>query len=174
MKTTRSIVLTGLMIAVGLVLPPVVRMIPGAGVWLSPMHIPVLVAGLAVGPLEGMITGIVCPLLNNILFGMPMGSTLIGMCVELPVYGLVSGILMRVLKNKVTDGTRVYSSLIIAMILGRIAGGITQGIVLGAGKYTVAMWASSYFLGTIPAIIVQLLLIPAVYFALKKAKLTVN
>lgn len=174
MKTTRSIVLTGLMIAIGLVLPPIVRMIPGAGVWLSPMHIPVLLAGLAIGPVEGMITGIVCPLLNNVLFGMPMGSTLIGMCVELPVYGLVSGLLMKLFKEHMKDGERVYLSLIIAMILGRIAGGITQGIVLGAGKYTVAMWASSYFLGTIPAIIVQLILIPAVYFALKKARLTTN
>lgn len=174
MKTTRSIVLTGLMIAIGLVLPPIVRMIPGAGVWLSPMHIPVLLAGLTIGPAEGMITGIVCPLLNNVLFGMPMGSTLIGMCVELPVYGLVSGLGMKALHNKVQDGPRVYLSLVTAMVLGRIAGGITQGLVLGRGKYTIAMWASSYFVSTLPAIIVQLLLIPAVYFALKKAKLTRN
>lgn len=174
MKNTHSLVLTGLMIAIGLVLPPIVRMVPGAGVWLSPMHIPVLIAGMTIGPVEGLITGIVCPVLNNILFGMPMGSTLIGMCVELPVYGLVSGLLMKGLNHRIHDGARVYLSLIIAMVLGRIAGGITQAIVLGAGKYTLAMWASSYFLGTIPAIIVQLILIPAVYFALKRAKLSAN
>lgn len=174
MKNTHSLVLTGLMIAIGLVLPPVVRMIPEAGVWLSPMHIPVLIAGMTIGPVEGLITGIVCPVLNNILFGMPMGSTLIGMCVELPVYGLVSGLLMKGLNHRISDGARVYLSLIIAMVLGRIAGGVTQAVVLGAGKYTLAMWASSYFLETIPAIIVQLILIPAVYFALKRAKLSAN
>ena len=174
MKTTRSIVLTGLMIAIGLVLPPVIRLIPGAGVWFSPMHIPVLLAGIAIGPVEGVVTGIICPLLNNVLFGMPAGSALIGMCVELPVYGLVSGLLMKLFRNRLSDGKRVYLSLIIAMILGRIAGGITQGIVLGAGNYTLAMWATAYFVKTLPGIIIHLIVIPAVYFALKKAKLTTN
>lgn len=172
MRTTRSIVLTALMIAIGLVLPPVVRMIPQGGVLFSPMHIPALLAGLCIGPVEGIITGLVCPILNNLMYGMPQGSTLIGMCVELPVYGLISGLLMRLLKRSIKNETaRVYISLIAAMLAGRIAGGITQAFVLGTANYSLQLWVSSYLIGTAPAIVIHLILIPAVYFALRKAKL---
>ena len=173
MRNTRNIVLCGLLTAVGIVLPAVVRLIPNGGVLFSPMHIPALLAGLVLGPVEGLIVGIACPLLNNVMFGMPQGSTLIGMCVELPVYGIASGLFMRELKNQ-KDGIRVYSSLAAAMILGRIAGGITQAAVLGTGKYSLAVWASSYFVGTAPAILIHLILIPSVYFALKKANFVKN
>jgi riboflavin transporter FmnP len=171
MKSTKTIVMTGLMTAIGLVLPPIVRLIPNGGVWFSPMHIPVLLAGIAIGPLSGFLTGLICPLLNNLLFGMPQGNTLLGMMVELPVYGLVSGILMHVLKGKMQDGPRVYLSLIAAMTAGRIAGGIMQGLVLGVEGYSIGVWAGSYFAATAPAIVIHLILIPAVWFALKKAKL---
>ena len=173
MRNTRNIVLCGLLTAVGIVLPAVVRLIPNGGVLFSPMHIPALLAGLVLGPVEGLIVGIACPLLNNVMFGMPQGSTLIGMCVELPVYGIASGLFMRALKNQ-KDGIRVYSSLAAAMILGRIAGGITQAAVLGTEKYSLTVWASSYFVGTAPAILIHLILIPSVYFALKKANFVKN
>jgi niacin transporter len=173
MRNTRNIVLCGLFIAIGIVLPAAVRLVPNGGVLFSPMHIPVLLAGIVLGPLEGLIVGIVCPLLNNVMFGMPQGVTLIGMCVELPVYGIVSGLLMRVLRKQ-KDGIRVYVSLIAAMLAGRIAGGLTQACVLGAGKYSIAVWASSYFVATAPAIVAHLILIPAVYFALVHAKLVKN
>ena len=101
---------------------------------------------------------------------MPQGVTLIGMCVELPVYGIAGGIFMHVFRQQ-KDGVRVYSALILAMILGRIAGGITQAVVLGIGSYSLTMWASSYFVATAPAIVIHLILIPSVYYALQKANL---
>ncbi len=172
MRNTRSIVLTALFIAIGLVLPPIIRMIPGAGVFISPMHIPVLCAGLTVGPLSGFLTGLLCPVLNYILYGMPNAATLAAMSVELPVYGLVSGALLKTLNKHFKHETaNVYISLITAMILGRIAGGFMQGVVLGTKDYSLAIWASTYFIGTLPGIIIQLILIPAVYFALYKAGL---
>lgn len=170
MKNTKSLTITAMLIAIGLVLPPLIRMIPNGGVLFSPMHICPLLAGLIVGPIEGIIVGIVCPLLNNVLYGMPMGSTLIGMCFELPTYALVTALMMKVLENQ-KDTVRVYGSLVVSMIAGRIVGGIVRAIVLGAGNYTVQMWATSYFVSTLPAIIIHLLLIPAVYFALRKANL---
>lgn len=170
MRNTRSLVMSGMLIAIGCVLPPVIRMIPNGGVLFSPMHIPVLLAGLVLGPAEGMIVGIACPLLNYVIFGMPQGASLIGMCIELPVYGLTSGILMKVL-SKQTGMLRVYLSLAMSMLVGRIAGGLTMAAVLGAGNYHFGMWVTAYFINTAPAILLHLILIPAVYFALKKAKL---
>jgi riboflavin transporter FmnP len=170
MRNTRNIVLCGLLTAIGIVLPAAVRLIPNGGILFSPMHIPALLAGIVLGPMEGLIVGIACPLLNNLLFGMPQGVTLIGMCVELPVYGIAGGVFMHVFRQQ-KDGIRVYSALILAMILGRIAGGITQTVVLGIGSYSLTMWASSYFVATAPAIVIHLILIPSVYYALQKANL---
>ena len=167
MRNTKKLTMTAMMIALGLVLPPVIRMIPNGGVLFSPMHISPLLTGLVIGPVEGIIVGLICPLLNHLLYGMPQGTTLIGMCFELPVYGLVSGILMNVLKSQ-KDQVKVYLSLIIAMLCGRIAGGIVQSIVLGS-TYTLQVWITSYFVSTFPAIIIHLILLPVVYFSLNKA-----
>ncbi len=166
MKNTKKLTMAAMMIALGLVLPPVIRMIPNGGVLFSPMHISPLLTGLVIGPLEGIVVGLICPLLNHVLYGMPQGTTLIGMCFELPVYGLVSGMLMNVFKNQ-KDQVKVYLSLIIAMLGGRIVGGIVQSIVLGS-TYTLQVWITSYFISTFPAIIIHLILLPVVYFSLKK------
>ncbi len=172
MKNTKRLTMTAMMVALGLVLPPVIRMIPNGGVLFSPMHISPLLTGLVIGPIEGIIVGVLCPILNNILYGMPQGSTLVGMCFELPVYGFVAGILMTTLKMN-NDKVKVYTSLVISMIVGRIVGGVVQAIVLG-GNYTIQMWATSYFVSTLPAIVIHLVLIPLVYFALKKAGFVQN
>ena len=166
MNNTKKLTMTAMMVAIGLVLPPVIRMIPNGGVLFSPMHISPLLTGLIIGPVEGIVVGVLCPILNNILYGMPQGNTLIGMCFELPVYGLISGLCMHVLK-KLDGKVKVYASLIVAMILGRIVGGIVQAIILG-GSYTIKMWATAYFISTLPAIIIHIVLLPLIYFGVKK------
>ena len=172
MKNTKRLTMTAMMLALGLVLPPVIRMIPNGGVLFSPMHISPLLTGLVIGPIEGIIVGVLSPILNHLLYSMPQGSSLIGMCFELPVYGFVVGMFMHILKMN-NDKVKVYTSLIIAMIVGRVVGGIVQAIVLG-GNYTIQMWATAYFASTLPAIIIHLILIPVVYFTLKKAHFVQN
>ena len=172
MKNTKRLTMTAMMLALGLVLPPVIRMIPNGGVLFSPMHISPLLTGLVIGPVEGIIVGVLSPILNHLLYGMPQGSSLIGMCFELPVYGFVTGMSMHFLKTN-NDKVKVYTSLVIAMIIGRVVGGIVQGIILG-GNYTIQMWATAYFVSTLPAIIIHLILIPVVYFTLKKAHIVQN
>ena len=63
----------------------------------------------------------------------------------------------------------IYISLIVAMVAGRIVGGVVQGFLLGLGNYSLQMWVTSYFISTFPGIILHLLLIPAVCMALRKA-----
>ena len=171
MKKTKKLILTSLLIAVGVVLPIFARMI-GAGQWLSPLHIPALLGGILLGPLEGLLIGFVTPLLNNVLFSMPpAGPVLLSMCVELPVYGIVSGVCMRVFQKQKNPMVRVYLSLILAMLAGRVAGGIVQACILGLANYSIAMWGADYFVGTAPGIVVHLSVIPIIYLSLLKAKL---
>ncbi len=169
MKSTKRLTLTAMMIAVGLVLPPMIRMIPNGGVLFSPMHICPLLTGLMLGPVEGIIVGIICPLLNNLLYGMPQGSTLVCMCFELPTYGLVSGLCMHVLKHQ-KEQLKVYVALMLAMLVGRIVGGIVHAFIIGT-SYSINMWITSYFISTAPAIMIHLILLPLIYFSLKRANL---
>ncbi len=169
MKNTKRLTVMAMMIALGLVLPPIIRLIPNGGVLFSPMHISPLLTGLIIGPFEGIIVGLVCPLFNNLLYGMPQGSTLICMCFELPVYGMVSGLCMHLFK-KYKGRFKVYASLIVAMVIGRIIGGIVHAMILKT-TYSINIWLTSYFISTAPAIIIHIILLPLIYFSLKKSGL---
>lgn len=171
MKKTRSITLTGLMIAFGIVIVTVLKNFGGQPILrlFSPMHFPVIVAGLAIGPLEGLVCGVVTPALSYLINQLPPAGPW-AMMAELGVYGLVTGLLMKYLKKP--EGTaKIYIALIAAMILGRIAGGLVTGFILNAGQYSLDAWIAAYFAGTLPAIVTDLILIPIVVKALQNAGL---
>ncbi|MDR0944795.1 MAG: ECF transporter S component, partial [Bifidobacteriaceae bacterium] len=88
-------------VALGLVLPLATPHIPAVGNALLPMHIPVLLCGLLCGWQYGAVVGLILPLLSSGLTGMPpMLPIGLGMCVELAVYGLVSGLLGQYLPKR--------------------------------------------------------------------------
>ena len=90
----RRMVTTAVCLALCMVLPFLTGQIPQIGSALSPMHIPVLLAGFLCGPWWAMAVGAVAPLLRFALFGMPpIFPTGVAMCFELAAYGLVSGLL---------------------------------------------------------------------------------
>ncbi len=171
MRKTRSIVLTGLMIAIGLAIVTVLKNFGGQqiNIMFSPMHFPVLIAGLAIGPAEGLVTGVVTPILSYLINGLPPQGPLAMAC-ELGVYGLTTGLLMKKLPLK--GMAKVYAALLVSMILGRIAGGIVTGFILNAGNYSLQLWISSYFVATAPAVVVDLVLIPLIVRALQRAGLS--
>ncbi len=168
---TKRLVLTALLVALGVALPFVIIRSQQIRSLISPMHIAPLLAGLVVGPVEGMVVGFLSPLLSNIMTGMPVAGNLPGMLVELSVYGLVGGLCMKFLPLK--GMKKVYVSLITAMLLGRVAGGLLQALVLQAGNYSLGTWASAYLLGTAPGMIIHIILIPLVVRALQRANLTI-
>ncbi len=81
---------------------------------LLPMHIPVLLAGFLGGPVVGLITGILSPIVSFGISGMPTAALVPFMITELGVYGLVSGMLSKVKLNS-------FVKLLIAQIAGRAA-----------------------------------------------------
>lgn len=138
------------------------------------MHIPVLLCGVLCGWEYGAMVGLVAPLLRFVLFSRPPLLTAIPMAPELLVYGLVIGLLYKAMPKKLGY---MFPTLIIAMICGRIAGGAAKIVLLGLGYlegYSIGAWFSAYFTVAIPGIILQLVLIPIIVTALKKAKLVPN
>lgn len=173
MNRTKKLTITAIMIALCVILPMAFHMIQNAGSIYLPMHIPVLLCGLVVGPVYGLVCGLIGPVLSMLITGMPGPAYLPQMMIELAIYGLVTGLLMKVVKTKNTT-LDLYISLVGAMLVGRIIAGILQALIFKANAYGISMWVTSYFVTGLPGIIIQLILIPLVYNALLKAKLIDN
>ncbi len=166
----RKMIITAMCIALCVVLPLAFHAIPNAGSILSPMHIPVLLCALICGWNYGFFCGIAGTLLASLITGMPPMAYLPGMMVELAMYGLVTGLMMKLIHTKKIYAD-LYISLIVGMIVGRIVAGLAQAAIFSGGSYTLAMWASSYFITAWPAIVIQLAILPTIVFALQKARL---
>ena len=164
----RRLTAAAVCLALCLVLPFLTGQIPQIGSALSPMHIPVLLAGFVCGPWWALAVGAVAPLLRYVLFGMPPILTALAMMFELAAYGLVSGLLYWRGARKVRE---IYASLLIAMILGRVIWGIASAVIVGAtgGVFTWTAFAAGAVLNAIPGILVQIILIPVIVVALRKA-----
>lgn len=170
-KTTRNMTLSAMFIALALVLPFFTGQIPQIGSMLLPMHFPVFLTGLICGWQYGLTVGAIVPILRHLMFGMPPMLTAIAMAFELATYGLVAGyIYTRAKKQTVTT---IYTSLLSAMVIGRIVWGIVQIIILNftGSAFTVQMFMAGALLNAIPGIIAQLVIVPIIMVALDKAKI---
>ena len=166
----KQLCISALMVALCVILPLVFHAI-GLGGAFSPMHLPVLLCGLLCGPWYGLACGVLGPVISNLITGMPAAAKLVSMIPELAVYGFGCGLLMQLIHTKKTL-LDIFLSMIPAILLGRIIGGAVKAAVLisEAKGYSVAAWATAYFAETIPGTILQLVLLPVLYFALMKAK----
>lgn len=168
----KKLTLSAMFIAIGILLPMVTANIPEIGMALLPMHLPVLLAGLIVGAKHALLIGAIVPIARYFIFGMPvlfpMGAS---MALELATYGLVIGIIYGMFLNR--NIVTLYTSLVIAMLAGRIVWGVSMAIFMGiqGGSFSMEAFVTGAFVTAIPGIILQLVLIPIVMIALKKARL---
>ena len=165
----RHLVYAAVCLALCMLLPFLTGQIPQIGSALSPMHIPVLLAGFLCGPWWAMAVGFVAPMLRHVWLGMPPLITAIAMSFELAAYGLFSGLLYRLLPKKTVN---IYVSLIGAMILGRIVWGIAMVVISGVSgsAFTWSAFIAGTLLNAVPGIILHIALIPILVMALKRAK----
>ncbi|NLP49056.1 MAG: ECF transporter S component [Clostridiales bacterium] len=169
-KKVRQTVLAAFFLALALVLPFLTGQIPQVGQVLSPMHIPVLLCGFVCGGPWGMLVGFVAPLLRNLLFHAPPYPMAAAMAFELAAYGLLSGLIYKVLPKKIPY---VYVTLILSMLGGRLVWGLARyGLaVLNKLEFSFDLFLKGAFITAWPGIVLHLLIIPPLFIALKKAKL---
>lgn len=170
MSSIKKICITAICISLCCVMPAAFHVF-GLGTAFSPIHIPVLMCGLICGGGYGALCGLIGPILSSIITGMPPATGLVSMVPELMVYGAISGLCMQLIRTK-NIFADLYIALTSAMLLGRVIGGLAKALFfLGNGnKFGIAMWASSYFVSTLPGIIAHLVLIPGLVFVLMKAR----
>lgn len=165
-----EMVLASLCVALGVVLPVAVHWVPNAGSVLLPMHIPVLLCGLLCGPAYGLACGLLAPLLSSLITGMPPVAYLPSMLCELAVYGFVAGLLICLVRTR-SQAANVYIALIGAMLVGRAAYGAMNALIFRVGEYSLQIWMAASFVTALPGIVIQLVLLPLIVLALRKAKL---
>ena len=169
-----KMVFAAMFLALSYVMPFLTGQIPEIGSMLCPMHIPVLLCGFICGWPWGLAVGFVAPLLRSFTLGMPpLFPTAFCMAFELAAYGLVSGLMHKLLPRKKPC---IYCSLIVAMVIGRLVWGAAMFICMGinGGSFTFAAFIAGAVTNAIPGIIVQLLLIPVLVMVIENTKVTKN
>lgn len=166
----KRIVLAGMLLGLGMVLPFLTMQIKEIGDSLLPMHLPIMLCGIFCDWQYGLLCGLLLPFLRAVCFGMPPAyPNAVWMALELAGYGFTVAILYNnVFRRRFRC---IYPSLAISMITGRIIWGIAKSILLGvAGKtFTIEMFLTQGFLDAIPGIILQLILIPFILKIKEKA-----
>ncbi len=165
----KKLCLTAVCLTLCMLLPFLTGQIPQIGSALSPLHIPVLLCGLLCGWPYGLLIGFIAPLLRFLLFGMPpIMPTGLAMMFELAAYGALSGLLLKLLPQKLLS---LYVSLIGAMLGGRIIWGIARfflGMLVGP-VFTLSAFLSGAFISAVPGIICHIVLIPPVVIGVRRA-----
>ena len=171
-KSLKNTVLAAMFIGIGLVLPFFTGQLRNIGNMLLPMHIPVLLCGLICGWQYGLLIGFLLPVMRSSLFSKPvMYPNALAMAFELATYGFTVGFLYSHSNRQCVKS--LYICMLSAMIAGRIVWGFAEIVLLGLknSTFTFSAFISGALLNSIPGIILQLILIPAIMVALNKAKL---
>ncbi len=171
-ENLQKLVLSAMFFALGLVLPFLTGQIREIGNMLLPMHFPVLLCGLICGWKYGSIVGFFVPIIRSLVFGMPvLYPNAVGMAFELLTYGLLAGLLFQ--KSDIQNAKKLFCTLLITVISGRIVWATAQIFMLGLGDggFTFAIFLSKGLLNAIPGLVLQFTLIPAIILVLKRASL---
>ena len=157
---TKKLILSALFLALAYLLPFLTGQIREIGNMLCPMHIPVLLCGFICGWYWGLAVGFAAPLFRAFTIGMPLPfPSAVCMAFELAAYGAIAGLLYKHFPRKKIF---IYLSLLIAMIAGRLVWGAAMFLCLGAtgGSFTFAAFLAGAVTNAIPAIVIQIVLIP--------------
>jgi len=162
---TKNIVIAGLLLAIGVIVPSIFHSTALPGQILLPMHIPVLLGGFLLPPSLAILLGMLTPLANNLVTGMPLlFPSMVIMIFELGVYGLIASLFYRRLN------WNIIISLILAMLMGRVAAGLVVFVL--AQFFNIGLDPIIYVKGAIeiglPGMVIQIILIPTLMYAINR------
>tara|TARA_Y100001933_G_C18894031_1_gene519549 strand:+ start:189 stop:722 length:534 start_codon:yes stop_codon:yes gene_type:complete len=163
---TRSLIISGVLMAFGVVIPMAFHAAGMAGPIFLPMHIPVLMGGFILPPLYAFLVGVLTPTLSGFLTGMPPAFPVLPIMVfELGLYGLSISLLKR------KTSLNAFYILIIGMVVGRMGAGVVVAVL--ASGFGLKMAPSIYLQGAVanglPGIVLQLIFIPPLIKAVQRA-----
>lgn len=155
---TRKTVYAAVILALSIAIPAIFHFTALPGNIFLPMHLPVLVGGLLLGPVYGLIIGMLSPILNFFLTNMPPIPMLYIMIFELGAYGFFTGFLYQ-------KSNRLFISLLASLVIGRIVAAIIVFILVQTMTGFDAnplVWFTGSFVKSFPGIAIQLILVPLI------------
>lgn len=122
-KELRTWMFTTLFIVGNLLLPQLCHFIPNGGLMFLPIYFFTLIAAYKFGLKVGLLTAVLSPLVNSLLFGMPVVAML-------PII-LTKSVLLAVLASMVARRSKSVSILLLALVvLGyQLLGGVIEGLM---------------------------------------------
>jgi hypothetical protein len=116
---------SALFIAGNLLLPQLCHLVPSGGLIFLPIYFFTLIAAYKFGLTAGLLTAVLSPLVNSLLFGMPVVAML-------PVI-LTKSVLLAVIAALVANRSKSLSLLLLALVvLGyQLFGGLVEGWMTG-------------------------------------------
>lgn len=165
--TTKELLLSGLLLASGIILPMIFHLFSMTGPVALPMHIPVLIGGFLLPPQLAFALGIITPVVSGLLTGMPvMFPMAIIMAFELGLYGLTASLATR--KFRMSP----MFSLLISMLAGRVAAGLTVAVLvqLFGIKMNPLLYVKGAVITGTPGLAIQLIFIPSLVRTIKAYK----
>lgn len=167
----QNIALAAMFLAAAYVLPFLTGQVPQIGKMLCPMHIPVILCGFVCGAPWGLTVGFVAPLLRSLTLGVPaLFPQAVAMAFELAVYGLISGMLYRILPGK---KGYIYLALLAAMVAGRAVWGAVMFAFMGfdLSRFGFTAFFAGAVANALPGIVLQLVIIPVAVMLIEKTGL---
>lgn len=155
---TRKMVYAAVILALSIAIPAIFHFTALPGNIFLPMHLPILVGGLLLGPVYGLIIGMLAPILNFFLTNMPPVPMLYIMIFELGAYGFFTGFLYK-------KSNRLFISLLASLLIGRIVAAIIVFILVQTMTGFDAnplVWFTGSFVKSFPGIAIQLILVPLI------------
>lgn len=155
---TKKTVYASVILALSIAIPAIFHFTALPGNIFLPMHLPVLVGGLLLGPVYGLIVGMLAPILNFFLTNMPPVPMLYIMIFELGAYGFFTGFLYK-------KSNRLFISLLASLVIGRIVAAIIVFILVQTMTGFDAnplVWFTGSFVKSFPGIAIQLILVPLI------------
>jgi niacin transporter len=153
----RYLTISGLLVAIGILLPIAFHSFKLGGQIFLPMHLPVLMGGFMLPWQFAGAVGLITPFLSFLFTSMPPVPGVFGMMAELFTYGLVTSVAY----NKLRLG--IYPSLITSMLAGRfvsiVSNWIIAAIIMGK-TFNFVKFTYGLFVVALPGIAIQLILLP--------------
>ena len=158
---TKKLVYTAAFLALGILFPTIFHLLALPGKILLPMHVPIFLGALTLGPIPGLIIGVLAPILSSLLTGMPPMIPMVPIMVfELAAYGFFAGLLYEKYPKN------IFLPLIGAMVIGRFVAGFAAYLVFNIfnmEKINILTFIASSFVKGMPGIIMILILVPLLY-----------
>ena len=159
-EALHKMIFAALFLALALILPFLGGQIPEINSVFCPMHIPIFLCGFICGWKWGVTVGFASPLLRSLIFGFPVFYPVaVTMAFELAAYGLIMGIMKKLLPKK---RGFIYCSLIVAMIIGRVCrtvAMITCSAIVG-NSFIFSTFLTGVILKSIPGMIAHIIIVP--------------